>query len=87
MIDLIDLCQQPDIAASTGGNFGGGAGKGSEDGGAAAITPSCRGRKRGWRCWSSRRRGRTGPQTDRREQADISHDRVYSKPTARRPTV
>lgn len=87
MIDPIDLCQQPDMAASTGGNFVGGAGKGSEGGGATATTPPCRRRGHGWRCWSSHQQGHTRPQAGRREQADISHARVYGKPTARRPTV
>lgn len=44
MIDLIDLCQQADMAISIGGNFVGGAGRGTGES-IFCNTPSCLKRK------------------------------------------
>lgn len=86
MIDLIDLCQRSDMATSTGGNFVGGARRGTGDS-IFYNTTSCSKRKCHQRCLYCHRRDRTGAQTDTSEQRDISHDRVYSKSTAKHSTV
>jgi len=86
MIDLIDLCQRSDMAISTGSNFVGGAGRGTGDS-IFCNTPSCSERK----CRSRRQhchcRDRTGTRTDTGERRDTSRDHVYSKSTAKHPTV